>query len=319
MLQLNVLQIAPVQCLFPDLKVDAFGSLFAILAMNVAAIIISLTVYGIVKLAITRKSLDGEQKALKTSKTKELIYRSLFFFLYVTYLSTCSKTANVLPVACHTICADETEKEEECPKFLKADYSIDCEGSEYRRSVIVAYVAVGYILILPTASLIALWRQRKTLSKTKNEDENDTPDTKERSTELLTGLRFLYENYNPHAWYWELVETVRKVVLTSGLILVGGESRAYVGLACVLSSIYGVFFAHKHPIADPFENRLMLISLVVTIVNLGIGAVSKIPKENISTTVDPYVDNVMFKILVIGANSLVIGFLGSKHKYLCFL
>ena len=171
MLQLNVLQIAPVQCLFPDLKVDAFGSLFVILAMNVAAIIISLAVYGILKLAITRKSLGEEQKAMKTSKTKELIYRSLFFFLYVTYLSTCSETANVLPVACHTICADETEKEEECPKFLKADYSIDCEGSEYRRSVIVAHVAVGYILILPTASLIALWRQRKTLSKTKNEDE----------------------------------------------------------------------------------------------------------------------------------------------------
>ena len=318
MLQLNVLQIAPVRCLFPDLKVDAFGSLFAILAMNAAAIIISLTVYGIVKLAITRKSLDGEQKALKTSKTKELIYRSLFFFLYVTYLSTCSKTANVLPVACHRLCADETEKEEECLKFLKADYSIDCDGSKYRRSVIVAYVAVGYILILPTASLIALWRQRKTLSKTKTEDENDTSDTKEQSTELLTGLRFLYENYNPHTWYWELVETVRKVVLTSGLILVGGESRAYVGLACVLSSIYGVFFAHKHPIADPFENRLMLISLVVTIVNLGIGAVSKIPKENISTTVDPYVDSIMFKILVIGANSLVIGLLGSKHNYLWF-
>ena len=317
MLQLNVLQIAPVQCLFPNLKVDALGSLFAILAMNVAAIIISLTVYGIVKLAITRKSLDEKRKALETSKTKQLIYRSLFFFLYVTYLSTCSKTANVLPVACHRLCADKTEKEEECPKFLKADYSIDCEGSEYRRSVVVAYVAVGYIFILPTASLIALWRQRKTLSKTKTEDEHDTSDTKEQSTELLTGLRFLYENYNSHTWYWELVETVRKVVLTSGLILVGGESRAYVGLACVVSSIYGVFFAHKHPIADPFENRLMLISLVVTIVNLGIGAVSKIPKENISTTVDPYVDNIMFKILVIGANSLVIGLLGSKHKYLC--
>ena len=314
MLQLNVLQIAPVQCLFPYLKVDAFGSLFAILAMNGAAIIISFTVYGIVKFAVTRKSLEEEQKVLKTSKTRELIYRSLFFFLYVTYLSTCSKTANVLPVACHRLCADETEKEEDCSKFLKADYNIDCEGPEYSRSVIVAYVAVGYILFLPTASLFVLWRQQKTLGQSKNEDEHDISDTPEQSTELLTGLRFLYENYNPHTWYWELVETVRKVVLTSGLILVGGGSRAYVGLACVLSSIYGVFFAHKHPIADPFENRLMLISLVVTIVNLGIGAVSKIPKENISSSVDPYLDNIMFKILVVGANTLVIGLLCGKQK-----
>ena len=52
-------------------------------------------------------------------------------------------------------------------------------------------------------------------------------------------------------WYWELVETIRKVLLTSGLILVGGESRAYVGLACVISGLYGMFFAYKRPIVDP--------------------------------------------------------------------
>lgn len=89
----------------------------------------------------------------------------------------------------------------------------------------------------------------------------------------------LFENYNTHSWYWELVETVRKVVLTSGLILVGGESRAYVGLACVMSGPCGMFFAYKRPIVDPFENRLMLTSLAVTFVNLGIGAVSKTPPK----------------------------------------
>ena len=102
------------------------------------------------------------------------------------------------------------------------------------------------------------------------------------------------------------------MVLTSGLILVGGESRAYVGLACVMSGLYGMFFAYVSPIVDPFENRLMLISLAVTFVNLGIGAVSKINSENIPASIDPYVDNIMFKVLVFGANSLVIGLLVGK-------
>ena len=139
---------------------------------------------------------------------------------------------------------------------------------------------------------------------------------RDQVTGIIVGLRFLFENYNSHSWYWELVETIRKIVLTSGLILVGGESRAYVGLACVLSGLYGMLFAYISPVVDPFENKLMLTSLAVTFVNLGIGAVSKIPKERIPASIDPYVDGIMFNILVIGANSLVIGLLAGNYRFL---
>ena len=64
----------------------------------------------------------------------------------------------------------------------------------------------------------------------------------------------------------------------------------------------------------PFENKLMLSSLAVTFVNLGIGAVSRIPKEGIPSSINPYLDNIMFKALVFGANSLVIGLLARKYK-----
>ena len=310
MLQLSVFHIAPINCLFPQFEVNAFRSLFAILAMNTTAITVGVVVYGLRKLFLIRNTIDEGQKVTKLSQAKELIYRNLFFFLYVTYLSTCSKTASVLPLACRRLCSDK--KEDHCHKYLKADYSIDCKSTEYKRLVNVAYFAVVYIIFLPTAALIVLWKTADT--RNRNEVENEISDTKEKSAEVLTGLRFLFENYSPRSWYWELVETVRKVILTSGLILVGGESRAYVGLACVMSGLYGIFFAYKRPIADPFENRLMLISLAVTFVNLGIGAVSKIPKENIPASIDPYVDTIMFKMLVFGANCLVIGLPTGKQK-----
>ena len=66
------------------------------------------------------------------------------------------------------------------------------------------------------------------------------------------------------------------------------------------------------PIQDPFENRLMTTSLAVTVVNLGIGAVSRIPAENISNVLDKHMDTITMKILISGANTLVIGLLGSK-------
>ena len=311
MIQLNVFQIAPLHCIFPELKVNAFKSLFAILAMNATAIIVAILIYCLRKLLLERSASSKEEKLRKSSQTKGLILRNLFFFLYVTYLSTCSNTASVLPPTCRLLCSDKTKTH--CQTFLKTDYSIDCESTNYSRSVIVAYIAVAYILLLPTASLIALWKARLTVaSQNEMEDEHQNPDIEVKSSEVTTGLRFLFENYHPRSWYWELVDTVRKVVLTSGLILVGGESRAYVGLACVMSGLYGMFFAYVSPIVDPFENRLMLISLAVTIVNLGIGAVSKINSENIPAAIDPYVDNIMFKVLVFGANSLVIGLLVGK-------
>jgi hypothetical protein len=56
----------------------------------------------------------------------------------------------------------------------------------------------------------------------------------------------------------------------------------------------------------------MATSLAVTVVNLGVGAVSRIPAENISASIDTDMDAVSFKILVFGANSLVIGLLVGK-------
>ena len=63
---------------------------------------------------------------------------------------------------------------------------------------------------------------------------------------------------------------------------------------------------------DTFENRLMSTSLAVTIVNLGIGAVSRIPAENILNMADHQKDALAMKILIIGANTLVIGLLAGK-------
>ena len=66
-------------------------------------------------------------------------------------------------------------------------------------------------------------------------------------TELVEGLRFLFGNYKPHTWYWELIEMSRKVILTSGLILVGHESRSYIGLAWVVAGVYGIHFSWMRP------------------------------------------------------------------------
>ena len=307
-LQMNILQLAPVHCLFPGLQVNAFGNLIVTMAMNAAVIGFCGIVYGINKVVIRRSStLEDEEKSRKLSQTKELVCRNLFFFLYVTYLSTCSKTANVLPLACRELCRDE--KEELCDIYMKADYSIKCQGSTYNLLLIVAYVSTAYIFFLPAASFVVLWRQRRVMLSSMEAESSQDPRS---DSEIIAGLRFLFENYKSSSWYWELVEMSRKVILTSGLILVGQESRSYIGLAWVMAGMYGMLFCWIKPLGNGTENRLMATSLAVTVVNVGVGAVSRIPVEDISTSRYKDVETVLFKVLVLGAHTMVIGLLVGK-------
>ena len=301
-LQMDLLQIAPIQCLFPGLHVDAFGNLFATMAMNGAVIGLSCLAYVVRKVHITRnQTLTNKERSTKLSETKEFVYRNAFFFLYIMYLGMCSKTASVLPLVCRKLCRDD--KDESCDIYLKTDYSIQCHVSMYNQLLVLAFISIAYVFALPIASFIALWRHRRVLLATR---DTKTFQSAGGSSEIISGLRFLFENYNPRTWYWELVEMSRKVILTSGLILVGQESRSYIGLAWVMAGIYGMLFSWMRPIGDLTENRLMTVSLAVTVVNLGIGAVSRIPAENIPSSIDPYLDEVIIKGLIIGANTLVI-------------
>ena len=306
--QMDVLQIAPLHCIFSRFHVNAFGSLLTMMAINGAVVFASIGFYGVRKVLISRnRNLQDDVKSRQISQSKELVFRNLFFFLYVTYLSTCTKTANVLPIACHELCRDN--KEELCDKYMKADYSIKCQGTKYNHWLIVAYISTAYIVVLPVSSFVALWRQRR--AAVINED-NDILNDSDSGMEMISGLRFLFENYKHDSWYWELVETSRKVILTSGLVLVGQESRSYIGLAWVIAGMYGMLFSWIKPIRDVTENRLMTTSIAVTVVNLGIGAVSRIPAENLPAWTDRYMDAVSFKILVLGANMTVIGLVVGK-------
>ena len=314
-LQLNILQIAPIQCLFMGLQVDAFGSLFATMAVNTAVIALSGVYYGVRRALILKSQImEVKEKSTRISQTKELVYKNLFFVLYVTYLSTCSKTAAVLPLACQELCRDRNE--EFCHKYLKADYMTKCQGSKYQYLLIGAYISAAYVIALPAASFIALWRHRRELFASNGAESCHKSVS---SKEMITGLRFLFENYKPRSWYWELVEMSRKVILTSALILVGQESRSYIGLTLVIAGMYGMLFSWIRPMQDAFDNRLMSTSLAVTIVNLAVGAVSRIPTENTLSSKDQFTDAVLFKILVLGANVSVIGLLVGRIPQLLLI
>ena len=155
------------------------------------------------------------------------------------------------------------------------------------------------IVALPMISFVAISKQQRLVTT-----DNETPRDSGCGKEMITGLRFLFENYSPRSWYWELVEMSRNVILTSGLILVGQERRSCIGLAWVIAGMYRMLFAWIKPIQDSTNNRLMTISLAATVVNLDVGAVSRIPAEQIKpSSIYPYTKQVRVPLHVEDINS----------------
>ena len=194
-----------------------------------------------------------------------------------------------------------------CTYYLKMDYSIKCFDETYKKYVNAAYVGSAYPVLLPLFIVVVLyWFYYR--PQIKNRDANAAP----KRYAIVEGMRFLYENYSERCWYWEIVEIVRKLILTSGLALIGAEGRTYIGMAAMASGFYAVAHAQARPIPDKLEHLLQLASLVATFFNLSVGVLLRIPSEMVNYSIEKDKDSLGVTVLLVTANLLVTGLIVSK-------
>ena len=275
MLQLNLFQIVPIHCLNSSMKVDSYTTLLMLVALSVASVAIPVAYHQGKKFLLYRSSKVSVSKQRRViDLTKERCYRTAFLLLFITYPATCSHIFTMLPQACQEICGEDRNKG--CEAFLKADPSVKCHDDKYDRFVGFSYLLAVYPAAFPLVTLVILW---KCLSKSRKSNSE-----KELSP-LARGLRFFYENYSDKCWFWEIVELVRKVLLTSALLLTDAQSRTYIGSAAFISGLYTVLFACYKPITDSSEHWLQLISLMASSVNFMVGMLLKVWPEDITIPV----------------------------------
>ena len=101
-------------------------------------------------------------------------------------------------------------------RFLRVDYSLNCNDAEYVRVVSLAWVAIVlYPVCVPLLYLTLLLSARKAILT-------------EQPTDLSRSLSFLHHDYAPSMFWWELVETSKKA-RRSVSALTAPQSRVSVG------------------------------------------------------------------------------------------
>ena len=127
--------------------------------------------------------------------------------------------------------------------YLAADYSVVCLDAQYNQYVILALVCMMLFTVgIPLGVYILLFRSRKVLYpehcvNTEDEDQSGLGRTFLKHAGANRRLSSVYEAYSPNAYYFDLVDLVRRLMLTGGLVLLGEQSNVQIflgGLLCIM-------------------------------------------------------------------------------------
>ena len=129
---------------------------------------------------------ESEAASLKAGVIRALPYLLYIFFFAFPLVSS------------RAFQAFDCEEFDDGTRFLRADYSLDCDDAEYRRVLDLAWVAIAlYPLGVPLLYITLLWCARKAIRT-------------EQPTALSRSLTFLHQDYELSMYWWEMVEIAKK-------------------------------------------------------------------------------------------------------------
>jgi hypothetical protein len=309
--QLNIFKLVPIECLRQSIRITPYFGLVIYVSLDVIVILFAIGYF-----FIRKTYMNDKDKNKKLSTCKANCYRAVFLFLFVTYPATCEKVFQVLPASCTKVCDDQNN----CSWFLHSDYSIKCFTNFYDGFVILAYFALLIPIAFPVITIVLLWKYcRNTVDNFSDIAKYENIKVKESKRkhlkhEISVGMRFIYENYSTDCWYWEVIELIRKVILTSVLVYSGQDGRLFLGVTAIFSGFYAVLFAHAKPIPHMFENWLHLGSLMATMANQLMAMLLKIPAETVSTLVDVESDSIGVSSMLVFANVFVVTIIAGRSS-----
>ncbi|GMH50067.1 hypothetical protein TrRE_jg13386, partial [Triparma retinervis] len=149
--------------------------------------------------------------------------------------------------------------------YLKVDYSLSCRAAEYSfYRLYAAGMVLVYPLGIPFSYWLLLFRRRKQLDGGQTvkeegmaEDQALKEALKEREENEaldpnLKALGFLYEQYEPKYYWFEVFETLRKLALTGFLVFMVPGTAAQILLSLIINLASMRVYSGKKPFIEDF-------------------------------------------------------------------
>jgi hypothetical protein len=209
-----------------------------------------------------------------SSLNKKLtIVRSTYLFIFIvfTYLALPGVSISIFQMLNPCTDVDPNNVEPGYDKYLTVDLTISCDSHRYRNGKFWAYLMIFvYPVGLPLFYFYLLYSFKDVIYNRHNysgDNPNvsaiirqvgvDAFNTKRRN---LSALSFLYSSYKPKYWYFEVVDTYRRIFFTGGLTLLapfGTQTQLMVGILLASATVF------IYQTIDPYESKELGYSAVI--------------------------------------------------------
>lgn len=206
------------------------------------------TLYPIVVVALLwiARSVHFYVKGSKDASRQALISGRYFnLFLVFTYLILPFTSVTIFQTfSCQDVDPDDVESGGD--DYMTVDYSVSCSSSKYHFGVAWAIASIFvYPIGIPSYYFYVLYSARADIKGRESAANNQ--DYTQRNHHL-NSIQLLYEQYKPEVWYWEIVETANRLLLTGVLVVISQGSGAQV----IVGTMVSVFFLKVTDVWCPY-------------------------------------------------------------------
>jgi hypothetical protein len=265
---LNITAVIPFQCKQNFTFIDKliFTTVFPIILATALLVVGTCDVlYQRYPYAVTDPERSRKVDAVKDQ------YLTYFFFL--TYLVLPSVSTTIFQTFLCTNVDPRGEDNDVYDSYLIADMSVSCSSDYYHRGVAFAvFMLLVYVVGIPCMYYLLLYYNREEIAH--RDDKVTTADVATQTNDDLADevpwqlrvslraalapkhrvmssraqrLAFLWDAYEPRFWYWEVVETTRRLMLTAVLSVCGAGTAAQSLLAVLLGVVYIKVYGYYAP------------------------------------------------------------------------
>jgi hypothetical protein len=210
---------------------------------------VNLNVFELVNVGCFTKGFNVYLMALATTAAPLVVFVVLVLLkrtdaaIAVTFLVLPTVTTNLFTMF-------PCDKLDNGASYLHADYALSCDSSS--RGAWVAYGGL-MLLVYPVGVTglyaVLLGKSRERL-KTKDRDDDQS----------LAHMRFLFDAYKPKYWFFEIIETVRRLGMTGVLSAISPGSYVQLASGICMAAVSMVCFALCEPYVEGKDNALAILT-----------------------------------------------------------
>ena len=178
--------------------------------------------------------------------------------------------------------------------YVRSDYSIQCDSSKHVGIQVYAGVMiVVYTIGIPVFYGWLLFRDMDVLKV----PESDRVYYYSR----VVAISDLWQSYRPNVFYYEIVECLRRIILSSVVVFIYPNTSAQVAITLLLSFIFVMVYEVMRPYVSKWDTWMSRIGQIVVFVSMYLALLLKVDVSG-----ERYESQKIFEGVLVFANSIMI-------------